>query len=233
MSKQPLPHERILHWLDDHRGIYIPRDFAESIATKYRAPPYVEGVTEEQWAILENGPGGMLDKDHNPALAEHYWDTWSEVEQSAKLYLDRIQLPNRPHQPTDHFWRIQQDGSCFLIRDDVEHCDQCDTWKERDCGCPHNGPGFDEEDEHGFQVGQRVQLVQAMQDLGWPSEPGILEDILQPETSPYLIRWTEDIGNGSTCLKVHRSQLTVCPSPADEYNRAHSIETHETHGDNR
>ncbi len=230
-SKAILPHERILHWLDDHRGIYIPRDFAESIATKYRVPPYVEGISPEDWAILENGPGGVLDKDHDPKLGEHYWDTWTEVCDKAKLYLDRIQFPDKPHTPSDHFWRIHNDGSCFLIRDDVEWCDRCECWRERDSGCPHNGPGFDEEDEHGFQVGDRVQLVPAMVELGWPDTPGILEDILEPETSPYLIRWPTPMANGSTCLKVHRSQLTVLRTE-DEYNRAHSIEAHETHGDN-
>jgi hypothetical protein len=56
-------------FLDDHRGVYIPRDFALEVKRDC-----VSGVTEEQWAILEAGP------DH-----EWYWDTWSEVEQNATV----------------------------------------------------------------------------------------------------------------------------------------------------
>lgn len=56
-------------FLDDHRGIYIPRDFAQSI--KHEA---VTGVDEEAWAILEAGP------DH-----EFYWDVWAEVCDDAKV----------------------------------------------------------------------------------------------------------------------------------------------------
>ena len=49
-----------LLWLSDARGIYIPRDFASSFADRAKS---VSGVTDEDWAILEEGP------DH-----DWYWE---------------------------------------------------------------------------------------------------------------------------------------------------------------
>lgn len=109
--------DRVCIWLNDARGIYIPRDFAQSFKDRDAT---VKGVSAEDWVILEAGP------DH-----EHYWDTWTEVENKAKVYLDG---PD-----SKRFWRIQNDGDCFLVRDDVEWCDECDGWKDADCGCPHTG----------------------------------------------------------------------------------------------
>lgn len=50
----------------DHRGAYIPRDFARCVRRDR-----VEGVTTEQWSDLENPD------------SEAYWETWSEVCDSA------------------------------------------------------------------------------------------------------------------------------------------------------
>ena len=57
-------------FLSDVRGQYIPRDFAKCFADRNK----VEGVTAEQWLVLEAGP------DH-----EHYWDVWAEVLDAAKI----------------------------------------------------------------------------------------------------------------------------------------------------
>jgi hypothetical protein len=95
MPMQPEP----LLWLDDHRGVYIPRDFASSFADRARS---VAGVSEEQWAILE-------DPDH-----ELYWDVWTEVCDNAKV--------------TDEngiVYSVWQDGACWLIPEGME-------WNERD-----------------------------------------------------------------------------------------------------
>lgn len=88
-----------LLWLDDHRGIYIPRDFANSFADRAKS---VTGVSDEDWAILEAGP------DH-----EYYWDTWTEVERDAVI--------------TDENgvkFTIFQDGACWLIPEGMEWSDQ-------------------------------------------------------------------------------------------------------------
>ena len=91
-------HEPIL-WLSDSRGQYIPRDFAASF--KDRAA-HVNGVTDEQWAILDEGP------DH-----EWYWETWNEIEQSATV--------------TDENgvkYRLYQEGDLWLIPDGMEWDDE-------------------------------------------------------------------------------------------------------------
>jgi len=58
-------------WLDANRGVYIPRDFANSFADR---AVQVLGVSGEDWAILESGPD-----------AENYWDAWTEVLNNAKI----------------------------------------------------------------------------------------------------------------------------------------------------
>ena len=40
-------------WLSDARGIYIPRDFAQSFADRTK---HVQGVDDEEWAVLDAGP---------------------------------------------------------------------------------------------------------------------------------------------------------------------------------
>ena len=78
--------------LDDHRGVYIPRDFAEM--TVQRGGCW-EGVS--QWALfeLEKGPEG-----------EDYWWAWDEVLEHAWCKLG------------GHEWTLDQDGSLFALRDD-------------------------------------------------------------------------------------------------------------------
>jgi len=51
-------------YLDSARGIYIPRDFAQSF-TKTK---YISGVSNTDLEILEEGPNGAL-----------YWDVWTDV----------------------------------------------------------------------------------------------------------------------------------------------------------
>ena len=77
-------------WLDDHRGVYIPHDFALSFANRERD---VSGVDNEEWATLENGP----DEDF-------YWDVWADVCDHAVV--------------TDEHgvqYHVYQDGACWLI----------------------------------------------------------------------------------------------------------------------
>jgi hypothetical protein len=93
MTKQ----EPIL-FLDDHRGQYIPRDFAVEIKREA-----VSGVTAEQWAILEHGPDGGLDS--KDGINEHYWDVWADV-------CDRATIKDG-----DVTYTIYQDGACWLIPD--------------------------------------------------------------------------------------------------------------------
>lgn len=72
---------------DSNRGQYIPQHFAAEIdRTK------VEGVTAEQYAILEAGPDN-----------ESYWDVWTEVEDSAVLSVD------------GKTGRLYQDGDVWIL----------------------------------------------------------------------------------------------------------------------
>jgi hypothetical protein len=80
----------ILLWLDDNRGIYIPRDFANSFVERDK---HVQGVTLKQWDILEEGPGH-----------EQYWDTWNEVLDNAIVTDDE-----------GIKYSVYQDGICWLV----------------------------------------------------------------------------------------------------------------------
>jgi hypothetical protein len=89
-------------YLDDHRGIYIPQNFAE--CTKREC---VSGVSDEDWAILEAGP------DH-----EHYWEAWESVCDSAKLT-----------DPSDGtVYHIYQDGACWLVPVGMEWDDKSESY---------------------------------------------------------------------------------------------------------
>jgi hypothetical protein len=76
-----------LLWLNDARGIYIPRDFVQSIYRKN-----VPDVSDEDWAILNTGP------EH-----ELYWDAWDAVLSDAVV-----------HDETGDY-RLYQDGDLWLV----------------------------------------------------------------------------------------------------------------------
>lgn len=89
-------------WLNDARGIYIPRDFAKSFDNR---DEHVTGVSPEEWAILE-------DPNH-----EHYWDVWSDVLNNATV--------------TDNDgvkFTLHQDGDLWLIPEGMEWSDEDDTF---------------------------------------------------------------------------------------------------------
>lgn len=94
-------------FLSDARGIYIPRDFAQSIKRSA-----LSGVTDEDMATLEAGP------DH-----EWYWEAWDAVCQSAVI--------------TDEHgvrYHIYQDGDCWLVPEGMEWDErkECYAWPETD-----------------------------------------------------------------------------------------------------
>ena len=72
----------------DHRGIYIPQFFAQAVFREA-----VQGVSDEQYAVLEAGP------DH-----EHYWDVWDEVLGAAVI--------NHPVLGACTLW---QDGDLWVV----------------------------------------------------------------------------------------------------------------------
>ena len=87
-----------LLWLDDHRGQYIPRDFASSFVDRAK---HVSGVDAETWATLEAGPD-----------AEWYWEAWQDVLDNAEI--------------TDEHgtqFTVYQDGACWLIPVGMEWSD--------------------------------------------------------------------------------------------------------------
>lgn len=82
-------------FLDDHRGNYIPRDFANEVRRDC-----VEGVEAETWGILEAGP------DH-----DWYWDVWHDVEREA-IVID-------PH--TKQRFTLYHDGNLWLVPEGYEN----------------------------------------------------------------------------------------------------------------
>jgi hypothetical protein len=107
MTNHPEP----LLWLDDHRGRYIPRDFALCFADRASA---VSGISDDDYAILEAGPDGET----------YYWDVWTEVCDSAIVTIDGTQ------------YRVYQDGDCWLIPDGMEWSEDTGTfvWPDDDSG---------------------------------------------------------------------------------------------------
>lgn len=93
----------MLLWLDDHRGRYIPRDFARSFDDRNNN---VFGVTEEDWTILEAGP------DH-----EYYWEVWDDVLNNATVTMQGVT------------YTLHQDGALWLIPDGMTWSEDSD-WFE-------------------------------------------------------------------------------------------------------
>jgi hypothetical protein len=94
----------MLLWLDDHRGQYIPRDFANSFADRAKI---VSGVSDDNWEILEAGP------EH-----ELYWDVWNDVEQNAVVTDDNGVV-----------YTLYQDGALWLVPEGMEWNDANETFE--------------------------------------------------------------------------------------------------------
>lgn len=101
----------VLLWLDDHRGIYIPRDFAQSFVDRDSC---VREVTAEQWADLDAGPDGGLDSVG--AGSESYWDTWATVCDNAIVTMDGVE------------YRLNQDGALWLVPVLMEYDEESDSY---------------------------------------------------------------------------------------------------------
>ncbi len=106
---------KMMLWLSDARGVYIPRDFANSFADRSK---HVTGVSDEDWAILESGP------DH-----EWYWDTWNDVEQNA-IVTDE----------NGHKYTLYQNGDLWLVPEGMEWDDHMQTF---DWPKDESEPGFE------------------------------------------------------------------------------------------
>ena len=79
-------------FLDDARGIYLPRDFAESINREYI-------INREKWEndldfLAKSGTG-----------KDGYWDTWQDVLDGLKVKIGR------------RTYFFYQDGPVWMIRD--------------------------------------------------------------------------------------------------------------------
>ena len=79
-------------FLDDHRGVYIPRDFVESIDLSMW-----EGISAEDADTLRAGP------DH-----EWYWETWDDVMSNA-VCTDK----------NGKKWMLYQDGALWVYCEDL------------------------------------------------------------------------------------------------------------------
>lgn len=95
MTKRPEP----VLFLDDHRGIYIPRDFAQCIRREC-----ISGIEPSDLDFLAT----ELD-------ADHYWDVWQEV-------CDRAVIIDQ-----GTTWHLYQDGALWLIPEGMEWSES-DDW---------------------------------------------------------------------------------------------------------
>ncbi len=95
-------------FLDDHRGQYIPRDFALSIDRAC-----VDAKWHDKLDTLAKGPEGALDSE--PDASDFYWDIWQELcdECVVTSLIDKVN------------YRIYQDGACWLVPEGME-------WNERE-----------------------------------------------------------------------------------------------------
>jgi hypothetical protein len=78
-----------IFWIDNSLGIYIPKAFARSFASR---DTEVTGVSAAEWAALDAGP------DH-----PEYWDAWADVLDNARVKLD------------DKEYFVHQEGDCWLV----------------------------------------------------------------------------------------------------------------------
>lgn len=99
-------------WLSDSRGVYIPRDFANSFVDRAK---HVSGVAAENWEILEAGPD-IVD-DSGERVECYYWDAWQEVCDSAVVTDDK-----------GHKYTIWQDGDCWLVPEGMKWNDETDSF---------------------------------------------------------------------------------------------------------
>lgn len=97
----------MLLWLDDHRGQYIPRDFANSFTNRDRD---VSGISANQWQTLESGPDN-----------EFYWDAWDDVLNNA-IVTDENGIR----------YRLHQDSALWLVPVGMEWNEEndCFEWPE-------------------------------------------------------------------------------------------------------
>ena len=107
MTKRP----DMLLWLSDARGVYIPRDFANSFADRAKS---VKGVSDEDWAILEIGPDSTDDAG-NFVPNESYWDVWTDVCDNAVVTDEN-----------GHKYTVWQEGDCWLIPVGMEWNEETD-----------------------------------------------------------------------------------------------------------
>lgn len=103
MTKKPA----MLLCLDDHRGQYIPRDFANYFVDLVDS---VQGVELEDWNVLQAGP------DH-----EFYWEVWHDVLDYAVVMLNNVK------------YQLHQDGALWLVPVGMQWNDKTNTfeWSEQ------------------------------------------------------------------------------------------------------
>jgi hypothetical protein len=89
-------------WLNDSRGVFIPRDFANSFKERDK---YVSGVDIEQWDVLAAGPE-----------CEPYWDVWDEVLNNAVITAHDVR------------YTLYQGGDLWFIPEGMEWSDEKETF---------------------------------------------------------------------------------------------------------
>lgn len=105
----------VAHVVDSHHGIYSAQEFAFRWGSFLKTP---EGK-RPMWlvneiAVVQSGPD-----------AADYSDAWVGLLDDALVFLDGKRF------------RIHEDEGIYLVRDDIEWCDECEWFASTDCECPH------------------------------------------------------------------------------------------------
>lgn len=93
--------------LDSHRGVYIPRDFAQDF--RFAGPNGQEGwegIDPENLEILRKGPD-----------EEFYWEAWENVLNNAFYKNERPIKLDGVTFPAGVTFRLEQDGDLFMMDD--------------------------------------------------------------------------------------------------------------------
>lgn len=97
---------RISCLLDDHRGIYLPRDFCKDFRF---GPDSWANVDPEDIAICTKGPDEEL-----------YWEAWDSILKAATYTTNKPTKIQGTTYPAGHIFRLEQDGDLFMVDDSEE-----------------------------------------------------------------------------------------------------------------
>lgn len=102
----------VSHVVDSHYGIYSAQIFVERFGESLE-------FGEGSWALM------AVDDVKSGPNAEFYCESWCDIMDHATVVLG------------DKRYNIHEDEGIYLVRDDVEWCEECEWFASKECDCPH------------------------------------------------------------------------------------------------